>query len=60
MRDVYYNPVISRSSDTNPGQGYINLQWNSSWEKTTTEFKCWEKWGGTASFSWEVKGMAQG
>lgn len=58
MRDVYYNPVISRSCDTNPGGTGINTQWNSSWEKTTTNFKCWEKWGVSTSFSWKVEGKA--
>ena len=60
MRDFYYNPVISRSCDTYPGGTGINMLWNGSWEKTTTDFKCWEEWGTSTSFSWEVRGMAAG
>lgn len=59
MADTYYNLSLgSREQADSTALTGTNSRWDAYWDKSTTLFKCWGKWGTTTEISWEVKGIA--
>lgn len=57
MADAHYTSVITREYTNYSGTG-TDIAYDAVWAKTSTNFKCWEKWTGSIALNWQVSGMA--
>ena len=58
MANAYYDVRIQREYASSPGSTNANLTAMCVWSLSTTEFKCWDKYGTSIGIHWEVKGFA--
>lgn len=58
MDSVYYDVQIQREYASSPGATNANLTAMCVWSLTTTEFKCWDKYGTSIGIHWQVSGQS--
>lgn len=57
MADAHYTSVITREYTNYSGQA-TDIAYDAVWDKTSTSFKCWEKWTNSISLNWQVSGKS--